>query len=168
MKSIEGRNASEFFTKKDADSFHANDLKVIESAKPHLGDISKYIAPNGGVTWTSTDRVPYIDNKTGERFVLNIATDITQLRKIKDQATSDAERFEFVANASLVGLWDWPIEPRGKIWWSPVYHRMVGDPDRRLKPSTEAFSKVVHPDDLEAWLEGFSYIAVCDYGKLSQ
>lgn len=149
LEEIEGHNASEFFSKDDAASFHANDLKVIESGKPHLATIAKYVAPNGDVNWTSTDRVPYIDDKTGERFVLNIATDITQLRKIKDKATSDAERFEFVANASLVGLWDWPIEPRGEIWWSPVYHRMVGDPDRKLKPSTTNFSKVVHPDDLE-------------------
>ncbi len=74
-------------------------------------------------------------------------TDLTQLKTSEEASIRLGRRLEVVANSSSVGLWDWPMDGSEEIWWSPVYFALLGMESGEVTPSTEAFQRLLHPDD---------------------
>jgi PAS domain S-box-containing protein len=82
-----------------AKKYHDDDLEVIESGKARLGIIEEYTPIDGSAGWVSTDKIPYTDPQTGQKLVLVIATDITELKVLKEQALIEKQFKTFVGAA---------------------------------------------------------------------
>lgn len=68
-----------------AEKYLQDDLEVINSGKPKLGIVEEYAFADGRRGWVSTDRVPFVDPNTGERFVFVAATDITKIKEAQER-----------------------------------------------------------------------------------
>lgn len=76
-----------------AKKYHDDDLDVINSGKPKLGIVEEYRPVTGESTWVRTDKVPYTDPETGERFVFVAATDITSEKLAQEELVSSEQRY---------------------------------------------------------------------------
>ncbi len=74
-------------------------------------------------------------------------TDLTALKRSQRKATLLGRRFEVAAKNADIGIWDWPIDGSEDVWWSPAYHKIIGDEEQTIIPSFENFHAAVHPDD---------------------
>lgn len=98
---IEGRTADEIFPAARARAYHAQDLAVIASGRPKIGELEEIRLPGGGRRWVQRDTIPYRDGAGAVVGVVVIAFDVTALKRAEDlaEAKERAER-EFLANIS--------------------------------------------------------------------
>jgi PAS domain S-box-containing protein len=80
IKSVEGANTYDLFGD-SAKSYHEDDLKVINSGKPLLGHVEKYTPNDGTMGWVQTDKIPFNHPVTGEKRILVVSSDITELKE---------------------------------------------------------------------------------------
>ena len=80
IKSVEGANTYDLFGD-SAKSYHDDDLKVIKSGKPLLGYVEKYTPNDGTMGWVQTDKIPFNHPVTGEKRILVVSSDITELKE---------------------------------------------------------------------------------------
>ncbi|MEM8877538.1 MAG: HAMP domain-containing sensor histidine kinase, partial [Pseudomonadota bacterium] len=83
---------------------HDDDLRVIESGEAKLGIIERYTPASGEDGWVTTDKIPFADPTTGERRLLVVATDITELKRHEAQLqliNQNLENFASLASHDL-------------------------------------------------------------------
>ena len=98
---VQGRRVEELYPPAQARQYHANDLSVISSGRPRVGELEELRLRGGGKRWVQRDILPYRDEKGAVIGVVVIAVDVTKRKRAEDLATAkeQAER-EFVANVS--------------------------------------------------------------------
>ena len=98
---IEGRLADELFPAARAREYHRNDLEVISTGRPRLGELEELPARGGGKRWVRRDTIPYRDERGRVVGVVIFAIDVTDSKKAEDALrASEAAQREFVANVS--------------------------------------------------------------------
>ncbi len=75
----EGADTYDLFPEMAA-KYHKDDLKVIKSGKPEIGIIEEYTPKDAERGWISTNKIPYTDPVTEERFLFVAASDVTELK----------------------------------------------------------------------------------------
>lgn len=80
IDSVEGQNTYDLFGD-SAKAYHEADLSVINSGVPLIGLVERYTPNNGDVGWVQTDKIPFNHPLTGERRILVVSTDITELKE---------------------------------------------------------------------------------------
>ena len=79
---------------------------------------------------------------------MHIADALTRdLRKSQDQLRESEFRWKFALEGSGEGLWDWDIA-KSKVYFSPVWKRMLGYDEPEIGDDLSEWSGRVHPDDL--------------------
>ena len=81
-----------------ARKYHDDDLRVIESGKAELGIIERYTPASGEDGWVTTDKIPFVDPTSGQRRLLVVATDITELKKQEAQLQLTNQNLENFAS----------------------------------------------------------------------
>lgn len=76
VSEIEGKSTYDLFPALAAE-YHKDDLEVINTGNEKLGIIEKYAPKGEKVGWSRTDKVPYTDPDTGQRFIFVASSDIT-------------------------------------------------------------------------------------------
>jgi PAS domain S-box-containing protein len=76
-----------------------------------------------------------------------IAVDITKRRFAAEELRISSERLALALRGANDGLWEWDHESRSG-YFSPRFYTMLGYESGEFPPTFEAFSKLVHPDDL--------------------
>ncbi len=94
-----------------ADRIFADDKEVLRGNKPKRGIIEHVALKSGDRRWLSTDKIPYMDETTGDRRLLIVSSDITDLlQQQKDlqtvnahlkRANEDLQKFAYVASHDL-------------------------------------------------------------------
>lgn len=110
IQDAEGADTYDLFPDLAAD-YHKADLAVIESNRPLTGIVEKYTPKDAPHGWVSTDKLPFTHPETGEKYVLVIATDITQQKQYEieilehstrlDKANKDLDHFAYMASHDL-------------------------------------------------------------------
>ena len=80
IETVEGANTYDLFGD-SAKSYHEDDLKVINSGKPLLGHVEKFTPNDGTMGWVQTDKIPFNHPVTGEKRILVVSSDITELKE---------------------------------------------------------------------------------------
>lgn len=97
----EGRRVEDLFSAERARAYHRNDLEVIASGQPKIGELEELSLRGGEKCWVQRDTLPYRDVQGAIVGVVVIAVDVTERKRAEDLAAAKerAER-EFVANVS--------------------------------------------------------------------
>lgn len=99
VEDVEGLNTYDLYPE-FAKKYHDDDLAVIRSGQPKLGIVEEYVTDEGHRGWVRTDKVPYIDPETGNRFVFVASSDITS-EKVAVEGLRDSEtRYRNLYNAT--------------------------------------------------------------------
>lgn len=80
IDAIEGQNTYDLYGD-IAKKYHDDDLKVIKTGEPLLGHVERYDPNEGQPGWLRTDKIPFDDPLTGEKRILVVSMDITELKE---------------------------------------------------------------------------------------
>ncbi|MBC2778663.1 hybrid sensor histidine kinase/response regulator [Parasphingopyxis marina] len=148
VEEIEGRSTYDLLPHK-AKEVHKDDLEVIESGRPRLGQVDVNILPDGSETWLRIDKVPYVDPVSGERFVFAAVTDMTAERLAWDGLRANEERYRSLYNNAPVMMHsigpDYRIQNVSDLWLETLgYAReeVVGKPATKFM-AAETAKKIV-------------------------
>jgi len=110
VEDAEGADTYDLFPE-FAKEYHEADLAVINSGKPLEGIVEEFTPVDAPHGWVNTDKLPFENPETGEKYVLVIATDITQQVKHENelldhsirlhQANKDLDHFAYMASHDL-------------------------------------------------------------------
>lgn len=102
LKDVENKQTEDLFPDMAA-KYLKDDLAVINAGEPVRNIIESYAPAQGKQGWISTDKIPMTDSD-GQRYVLAVATDITQLKEKEEQLSrlnESLSNFAFVAAHDL-------------------------------------------------------------------
>ncbi len=148
VEQAEGADTYELFPEM-AKKYHDDDLSVINSGVPKLGIVEAYTPRDGERGWVQTDKVPYTDPETGDRYVFVVSKDVTKERETEEALRLSEQRFALAASGASVGIWDWMDVSSEEEWWSPIFYRLLGYEEGEITPGLSAFQDILHPDDRE-------------------
>ena len=142
---IIGKTDFELWDPADAPGYVADDRQVMTQGVAKLGIIEKLLKADGETIWFETNKVP-IRNESGEVIgILGSATDITLRMRTEQELRLATDRLQLATHAAGIGSWDWDVVTGESIWDDAMCH-LYGREDSL---GYEAWTKVVHPEDLE-------------------
>jgi len=117
--------------------------------KPWSGQICN-LTRSGDRYWVQTVIAP-IRRADGQvdRYI-SIAHDITEARRVQDELTASAERYNLAIDGGSDGLWDWMNVHAQDEWWSPQFFRLLGYEPNEIRADLVTFDTMLHPDHQEA------------------
>jgi len=84
----------------------------------------------------------------GRKYILGVARDLSERRKVEEMLRMDEERYRLAINATREGIWEWNIQNNQEIF-SPRWCEIIGysfdDPE--LPHTYESWISRIHPDD---------------------
>ena len=79
---LPGKDAHDLFPKGQAEKFHNDDRKIMESGKPMMNIEEQYTDAEGRTRWASTSKVPYFDENGEVIGMVGITLDIIPGRSL--------------------------------------------------------------------------------------
>jgi diguanylate cyclase (GGDEF)-like protein/PAS domain S-box-containing protein len=141
-----GKSGYELFPKYAAER-HKEDLEVIRSGKPQIGEVKEMGRANGVSYWGRADKIPYKDPVTGEDRILLVASDVSDQVNAERALRWSEERYHLAIEMSSIGTWDWDIA-NDKLYWSPRMKEILGLPES-FAPTYSEFESRLHPDEID-------------------
>jgi PAS domain S-box-containing protein len=142
---ILGKTDYDIFPREIADTFRANDRKVLEAGGP-LEFEEEALEPDGELHTYFTVKFP-ISGMDG--VVCGISTDITERKRTEEALKKSDERLREAQAMAHIGNWDWDITGNN-VYWSDEIYRIFGLRPQEFGATYEAFLSLVHPGDREA------------------
>jgi len=144
---IVGKSDFDFFSPEHAQMAFDIEQKIIETGKPIVGIEERETWPDGSVTWVSTTKAPFYDNKGNIIGTFGISRDITESKQWQEMHKQSEERFRYVIEATNDGLWDWNLID-DTMFFSDRYYTMLGYEPGEFESSPKSWENLLHPDDL--------------------
>lgn len=131
--------------------FHQGDMKGMRDISSGISDLyvteKKYVRPDGSEIWARLTGKA-IKSDTGEiAYFLGTVEDISERKKSEIILQKTQSQLLEAERLAQMGRWSWDIAS-GEVEWSDELYQIY-DFDRSMKPSFEAYMKIVHQDDLE-------------------
>ncbi|HEY3296317.1 MAG TPA: PAS domain S-box protein [bacterium] len=89
-------------------------------------------------------------DRNGEGKIVRLygtVQDITQRKQAEEALREAEERLKLGLEATNIGMWHWDV-PKNVATYTPTWYTMLGYEPYELPQSTEAWEKLLHPDDL--------------------
>lgn len=103
--------------------------------------------PHQGLRWHSGfSRPERLDD--GSTLWHGFICDTTNRRAMQVALQASEDRFRLAMEANRDGLWDWNITDNS-CYFSPACYRMLGYLPNEIPMTSEGWSDLIHPDDLE-------------------
>ncbi len=142
-----GRHHSDFFPPDMVKRLRADDLKVLESAKPLCG-VREELQIEDKPHYFRVDRVPFLDENSEVSGLIVIAYDVTTQEETEQALLVNEERLRRSQTFANIGTWDWNIQ-NGDLFWSERIAPLFGYEVGELETTYDNFLNAVHPDDRE-------------------
>lgn len=91
---------------------------------------------------------PKFDEEENLQYFIAFITDITEIKKTRQQLIESKERLEYAIKGSNDGLWDWDVKS-GYMYMSPRYAEMLGYGPNELEPNIQTYYDLLHPNDYQ-------------------
>ncbi len=78
--------------------------------------------------------------------------DITDYHQLYNQVIESAERFRYVAQATVDAIWDWDLNT-DSVWWNSGMQTLFGYRPDEIAPDSHSWTDHLHPDDRDQVLE---------------
>ncbi len=102
LNEIEGKNLEELISKEEAQRCFEEDLQIINSDKPILGKIERYVGKDGDLRWLRMNQIPFKSPGYNNKGLIIISEDITDYMETKKQSEANLIMFrKFFENAPL-------------------------------------------------------------------
>ncbi|WP_395671319.1 PAS domain-containing protein [Phenylobacterium sp.] len=101
---------------------------------------------DGKIRWLRNTDFPIADAEGRVTRIGGIGKDITDAKLAHDLTERSEERLRSAVQVGRLGLWDWNVLT-GEVHWSDEHFRMEGYRVGEVRPSYEAWSARIHPDD---------------------
>ncbi|MFK8068470.1 MAG: CHASE domain-containing protein [Gammaproteobacteria bacterium] len=144
-----GYTTLEEYDPEDAEEFLKHDTQALERGYSEVEESINF--PDGKSRILFTKKVRFED-KRGNKFVLGLGRDITDIKLAEAALIQSEERYELAVRGSAVGLWDWNIK-ENKLFWADRFKQIIGITDKSFIPKFEDFSERLHPEDKEKTLD---------------
>jgi len=138
-----------FFTgnKEQSDFFHKNIQEIILNGNTEVVYEDSTDAATGETRNFQSLKIP-LENAKGEKQILVIARDITEVMRSKDEAEESYKQLGYVLDATQDGVWDWRI-PTGKVSHNKRWYQLTGIEPLTAKNSVTEFLGLIHPKDVD-------------------
>ena len=104
----------------------------------------------GQLYWTQCVIAPMLNGRGEVDKYISIAYDITETRRIQDELSANAERYNLAIDGGSDGLWDWMNVHSHEEWWSPQFFRLLGYEPNEIAADLVTFDQMLHPDQQQA------------------
>jgi diguanylate cyclase (GGDEF)-like protein/PAS domain S-box-containing protein len=151
---LEGASCYDLYPPEEAESFHRDDMRIVNGRKP-VTDIIEPVTTPEGTLYFHTCKIPLMDAAGTVYGVLGIATDITKLKNAEEEKTMLNERLEFASSAGEIGVWDYD-QHTGELVWNKTMFKLYGYEEDGTTPSYDVWSRALHPEDRESAEQFFS------------
>ena len=155
-----GRDDGYFTGNKEQNRFFRENVQAImRKMETEIVYENSTNAETGEVRHFQSIKKPLVNDK-GEKQILVIAHDITDIVRARQSIEESEKRYSYVMDATLEGIWDWDIST-GALRHNDRWYAILGQ-EQLDKPSTvDRFINKLHPDDrdlvmarVKACLEG--------------
>lgn len=139
------KNDFELEWEKDlAESYRADDLKIMMSGKEKLHRIEQKHQKNGEKIWFDTSKIPLRDSEGNIIGVLGVFTDITQRKMVEEALKQSEEKYrELIENSQDIIFMS---NPKGILTYvSHAWTVLLGHPLELVVG--KSFKEFIHPDD---------------------
>jgi PAS domain S-box-containing protein len=141
---IKGRTDFEFYPKKLAEKYRADDKRVMRSGK--TTEIEEEYMQDGKNFFVHTVKVPVKDEKGKIAGVLGIFWDITERKKAENALKESEARYR--SFIEVTGQLGWTTNPKGLITEDiPSWRTFTGQSYEEVKGY--GWVKAIHPDDIK-------------------
>ena len=82
---LPGKDAYDLFPKEQAEKFHVDDRKVMESGRPTMNIEEEFTDAEGKTRWASSSKVPYFDEIGEIVGMVGITVDITERKRAEEE-----------------------------------------------------------------------------------
>ena len=149
---IVGKTDYDFVAREIADFFREHDRKAMAADHPSSNEEWVTFAADGHRALLYTTKTPMKD--AGGRLigVLGIGRDITELKLAVEAVSESENRLRNALEGTNDGLWDVQFNS-GKTYLSPRSCEILGYAENEINEVIEAWSDLVHPDDLQVTQE---------------
>lgn len=104
----------------------------------------------GELYWTQCVIAPMLNGRGEVDKYISIAYDITETRRIQDELSANAERYNLAIDGGSDGLWDWMNVHSHEEWWSPQFFRLLGYEPNEIEADLVTFDQMLHPDQQQS------------------
>ena len=141
-----GLKVSDFYTKDDS-PMAVERFKEFKKTGFLKNAPRKIRRKDGTVLSISTNAQMLYDENGKEIYSICSFRDVSDLKLAEKKLEDKNRAFEQLLEGTMAGFWD--SKPKeGTEYLSPSYKAMFGYEDDEIKNSTEAWEKLIHPDDL--------------------
>jgi PAS domain S-box-containing protein len=128
--------------------------ELLEGKRRQFQIEQKYLRKDGSAIWVSNNVSLVPGSESVPRFIMALSEDITE-RKRAQEALQRSEGY-LAEGQRLTKTGSWAYNPNTErfIYWSEQMRRIVGsDPQTTSLPDREEFLRLVHPEDLDRFIE---------------
>lgn len=168
MEEVRGKTDFDFYSQKFAAKTRADDLEVIKSGQPLIGDIEHRELENGTTHWTIVTKVPLRDKNGAIIGIAGIAREINEIIEQEERLRIRENQLSIAGQIAAIGYWEYNKE-RDLFTLNDNFYKVYGRTAAEYggyQLSTEMFiNRFAHPDDVEKMLRELSFEAPASAGN---
>jgi len=142
-----GKTDQDFMAGDPAKGRRQDELEIIRSGLPLIGQEEREDSPDGSVTWVSTSKMPLF-NAAGRCIgTCGISRDITAHRRSEQALLESEARFRELTDAIREVFWILDVRSGKTLYMSPAYEEIWGRSREPVYADARAWLSAVHEED---------------------
>ncbi len=101
---LSGKDAYDLFPKEQAQKFHIDDQKVMQSGKAIMNIVKQFTDAEGKTRWASSSKVPYFGENGKVAGMVGVTIDITERKKAEQELEARKKRLENYIESMVDGV----------------------------------------------------------------